>query len=202
MLQKVAALSAHFRNILGSPELPSGGIDLDHLYNQHQRADAATLTAAFTAAEARRAVFAMNPYSAPGPDGLGPGFYRAAWSTVERDVMHFLHDFHSGSMQLDCLNRAFIVLLPKKPGATSPADYHPISLQNCPVKILSKILTSRLQMQIQNLVDRSDGIHPWALNLRKLRLRHGARSMLPPSQAAYAGCQARLRQGIRLCKLG
>ena len=45
------------------------------------------------------------------------------------------------------------MLLPKKDAATSPSDYRPISLQNCPVKILTKILTTRLQAQIQSLVD-------------------------------------------------
>ena len=87
----------------------------------------------------------MNANSAPGPDGLGPGFYRAAWHTVKGDVMRFLEAFHSGSTQLESINRAHIVLLSKKTGATAPSDFRPISLQNCPVKILTKILTSRLQ---------------------------------------------------------
>ena len=95
----------------------------------------------------------MNANSTPGPDGLGPGFYKAAWQSVCPDVMRFLHGFHAGVAQLDCMNRAHIVLLPKKEAATTPSDFRPISLQNCPVKILSKILTTRLQDQIQCLVD-------------------------------------------------
>ena len=67
--------------------------------------------------------------------------------------MKFLADFHTGSVDLESINRALIVLLPKKAGATAPADFRPISLQNCPVKILTKILTTRLQNQIQSLVD-------------------------------------------------
>ena len=67
--------------------------------------------------------------------------------------MRFLEAFHSGSTQLESINRAHIVLLSKKTGATAPSDFRPISLQNCPVKILTKILTSRLQQQIQSLVD-------------------------------------------------
>ena len=54
---------------------------------------------------------------------------------------------------MERLNRAYIVLIPKKDGAATPDAFWPISLQNCPMKILSKLLTSRLQMQISNLVD-------------------------------------------------
>jgi len=43
---------------------------------------------------------------------------------------------------------------PAKQGSRHhPSDFRPIPLQNCPVKILTKILTTRLQGQIQSLVD-------------------------------------------------
>jgi hypothetical protein len=46
-----------------------------------------------------------------------------------------------------------MVLIPKKPGATEANAFLPISLQNCCIKILTKILTTRLQSQISRLVD-------------------------------------------------
>jgi hypothetical protein len=46
-----------------------------------------------------------------------------------------------------------MVLLPKKPSANVVSAFQPICLQNCCVKILSKILTTRLQAQINDLVD-------------------------------------------------
>ena len=65
-----------------------------------------------------------------------------------------LSSFHAGEVgDLGRLNRAAIVLLPKCTGATQPKDYRPISLQNWPMKVLSKILTSRLQRHISKLVD-------------------------------------------------
>jgi hypothetical protein len=36
----------------------------------------------------------MAADSAPGPDGVGPGFYAAAWGSVKDDVMSFLNAFH------------------------------------------------------------------------------------------------------------
>ena len=46
-----------------------------------------------------------------------------------------------------------MVLLPKKPDACTVDAFRPICLQNCCVKILAKILTTRLQLQISKLVD-------------------------------------------------
>ena len=45
------------------------------------------------------------------------------------------------------------MLNPKCPGAATPSSFLPVSLQNCPVKILTKVLTARLQKQVQRLVD-------------------------------------------------
>jgi hypothetical protein len=46
-----------------------------------------------------------------------------------------------------------MVLLPKKPGATEVHAFRPICLQNCTIKTITKILTTRLQAQIKELVD-------------------------------------------------
>ena len=143
----------HFTKLLGETDNTSWSFDVSQVYAHRPLVHGQSLTAPFTEEEAQLAVSSMNANSAPGPDGLGPGFYRAAWHTVKGDVMRFLEAFHSGSTQLESINRAHIVLLSKKTGATAPSDFRPISLQNCPVKILTKILTSRLQQQIQSLVD-------------------------------------------------
>lgn len=95
----------------------------------------------------------MNRHSAPGPDGFGPGFYAAAWDTVKDKVMNLVQAFATGEVDLDRINRAYIVLLPKKTGAVKPGDFRPICLQNCPMKILAKMLTTRLQQEIAKLID-------------------------------------------------
>jgi hypothetical protein len=53
---------------------------------------------------------------------------------------------------LDGLNRAFLVLLPKKDGARTAASFRPISLQGCLVKSFAKVMTNRLQPHISHLV--------------------------------------------------
>jgi hypothetical protein len=95
----------------------------------------------------------MNRNSAPGPDGFGPAFFTAAWGTVRTQILEFLHSFHSNAVQLERINRSYMVLIPKTPGATSVDAFRPICLQNYTVKILAKTLTYRLQKEIPNLID-------------------------------------------------
>ncbi|CAN6306644.1 unnamed protein product [Urochloa humidicola] len=80
----------------------------------------------------------MNAASAPGPDGVGPGFYAKTWDTTGMAVLQFLAAFHNGNLNLENIYRALIVLIPKKAGAVTPDAFRPISLQNCPVKILRR----------------------------------------------------------------
>jgi hypothetical protein len=56
------------------------------------------LTEPFTEEETKQALMAMNRNSAPGPDGFGPGFYRAAWATVKGQIMNFMTAFHQESV--------------------------------------------------------------------------------------------------------
>ena len=99
------------------------------------------------------AVKSMNRCSAPGPDGFGPSFYTATWGTVSEDGIQFLKDFQDDNVDMESVNRSYMVLLPKKPDANSVEAFRPICLQNCCVNILAKILTTRLQTQITKLLD-------------------------------------------------
>nr|XP_040251533.1 uncharacterized protein LOC120968669 [Aegilops tauschii subsp. strangulata] len=64
-----------------------------------------------------------------------------------------MRGFHDCSVDLCCINRAHIVLLPKGEGVLAPGGFRPISLQNGDVKIQCKVLTTRLQQQIADGVD-------------------------------------------------
>jgi hypothetical protein len=95
----------------------------------------------------------MNKNSSPGPDGFGPAFYSTFWDLVSPDVFRVFDAFFTGSIDLSRINRAFLVLLPKIDAANHPSLFRPISLQNCIMKAITKVLTSRLQQNIHALVD-------------------------------------------------
>jgi hypothetical protein len=71
---------------------------------------------------------------------------------VKDVVADFLDAFRAGDAALEVANCAFVVLLPKKEAALAAGDFRPVSLQNCAPKIALKILTSRLQPFVTNLV--------------------------------------------------
>lgn len=148
---KIRALTEYYRSALGTAPSTHWPFDVEALYRDRPQASAA-LVAPFSADEAWRAVRAMNAGSAPGPDGFGPSFYKSAWSTVCPEVRNFMNSFHAETLELERINRSFMVLLPKKPGAVTVDAFRPICLQNCSVKIASKSLTTRLQREIMLLV--------------------------------------------------
>lgn len=95
----------------------------------------------------------MNKFSSLGSDGFGPSFFQTFWDTVSPDVFAVFDSFCDGSIDLTRINRAFLVLLPKTDGANAPSLFRPISLQNCIMKAITRVLTTRLQAAIHSLVD-------------------------------------------------
>ena len=126
---------------------------VEPLYAAHKRVEARSLVKPFSSGESLVAVWGMNSNSTPGPDGFGPSFYKAAWPTVQDRVMAFLEAFHNQTVDLERINRSYIVLIPKTPAAVTVTAFRPICLQNCDIKIASKILTSRLQRELHELID-------------------------------------------------
>ena len=92
----------------------------------------------------------------PGPDGFTSDFYKHCWEIIKPDVLAAFHAFyihHNGA--LEHLNRAQVVLIPKKEIATEPKDFRPISLIHSFAKLLTKVMANRLAMYIDKLTSAS-----------------------------------------------
>lgn len=87
----------------------------------------------------------MPADKAPGPDGFNGVFLKKCWSLIKEDIYKMCEDFYNERIDLAPLNSSFIVLVPKISSPISANDYRPISLLNCCVKILTKLLADRLQ---------------------------------------------------------
>jgi hypothetical protein len=124
---KVHALTEHFKGIIGIPGSSVWHFSCAQLYQDLPQARD-DLTLPITEQEAVAAIKSMNRCSAPGPDGFGPSFYTAAWQTVREAVLSFLTAFYEGNVQLERVNRSHMVLVPKKPEATTVDAYRPICL--------------------------------------------------------------------------
>jgi hypothetical protein len=133
---KTAALTDFFKSIIGVPRdsVPS---NLQHIYID-KSTPSRSIRTPFTEQETKSALLSMNLNSAPGPDGFGLAFYRAAWETVKVQVMNFMSAFHGGPINLDLINKSHMVLIPKKLAAVGVDSFRPICLQNCSLKFFQK----------------------------------------------------------------
>ncbi|XP_026399242.1 uncharacterized protein LOC113295103 [Papaver somniferum] len=78
--------------------------------------------------EVKDAMFQINAWAAPGPDGYQAGFYQQCWDIVGRDIVHLVQQFFASGQFPSHINQTFQVLIPKQEIATKPGDYRPISL--------------------------------------------------------------------------
>jgi hypothetical protein len=93
-----------------------------------------------------------NGDKAPGPDGFTMAFFQHCWRVVEVDVMAVFEEFHEFCTFEKSLNATFLSLIPKKQNASNIRDFRPISLIGCVYKLLSKVLTNRLKIVMENLI--------------------------------------------------
>jgi hypothetical protein len=84
----------------------------------------------------------------PGPDGFNGVFLKKCWHIIKEGIYELCFDFFNGIVDLQAINNSFITLIPKVNSPTTVNDFRPISLINCIVKIITKLMGNRLQSVI------------------------------------------------------
>jgi len=99
------------------------------------------------------AIRQMPQNKAPGPDGFTGHFFNSYWQIIQHDVSAAINSLYNMRCHdLNLLNKANIILIPKKEGAEDIRDYRPISLIHAIAKIISKLLALRLAPLINELI--------------------------------------------------
>lgn len=114
-----------------------------------------SLEAPFSREEIKRATFDLGADKALRPDGFPISFFQKYWYIIEKDILTLCVDFHNGSINLERINWASIALIPKNNSHEVSTNFRPISHINSGLKIMSKILASRLSKLIDSLTDKS-----------------------------------------------
>ena len=65
------------------------------------------------------------------------------------------HDFYAGAIPIECINTAYITLIPKVSSPEGINDFRPISLVSLPLKFLTKHLANRMQNILIPLVHKN-----------------------------------------------
>ncbi|WOL04577.1 mitochondrial import receptor subunit TOM40-1-like [Canna indica] len=95
----------------------------------------------------------MGKDKALGPDGLSAEFFIATWSIISGDITRVLNELMFENGEMERVNKSFIILIPKVNGANTISQFRPISLTTSIIKILSKILATKLKRHMDTLVD-------------------------------------------------
>jgi len=103
------------------------------------------LIRSFSRDEVEATLKSMEPFSAPGPDGMPPTFFQTYWSIVGDDISSAILNCLNNCSLLAAINHTFIILIPKVKSPEFFFDFRLISLCNVIYKLVSKVLANRLQ---------------------------------------------------------
>lgn len=94
----------------------------------------------------------LNANKAPGPDGLSSGFYKSTLSFIGKDFIKGISHFFKTGFLPSAANATILSLVPKRPGASSVADYRPISCCTTIYKVISKLLVKHLRLFLPDFI--------------------------------------------------
>jgi hypothetical protein len=94
----------------------------------------------------------MPPDKAPRLDGFNGVFIKKCWDIIKEDIYLLCSQFFKGDVSVQAINNSFITLVPKVNSSTTLNNFRPISLLNCVVKIITKLLGDRIQKVILSLM--------------------------------------------------
>lgn len=89
-------------------------------------------------------VLSLANNRASGPDGLPNEFAKFYWPDIKTDIMSLINGFYDRSINIEALNTANIVMIPKREGVVQLKEFRPISIISLVPKIISKLLARRL----------------------------------------------------------
>lgn len=102
--------------------------------------------------EIEAALKSIGDLKAPGVDGFGAKFFKAAWCTVKNDVTRTVLDFFRDGGFDARFNRTLVTLIPKHDQAIKVKDYRPISCCTTVYKIISKVIANRLSKVLGSII--------------------------------------------------
>ena len=105
--------------------------------------------------EIKNAFFSMHSNKAPGPDGYNSYFFKDSWAITGPSIVAAIKEFFLNRELLKESNTTLIALIPKVPNPSKMGEFRPISCYNIIYKCISKIIASRLQLILPDMVDQA-----------------------------------------------
>ncbi|XP_012845938.1 PREDICTED: uncharacterized protein LOC105965938 [Erythranthe guttata] len=102
--------------------------------------------------EVYKAIKDLSPDSAPGQDGFTGYFYVRCWSIIKEDFMLLVSGYFQGDYLSKCMSTTLLFLLPKVSNPENLTQFRPISLGNFANKVISRIIASRLNAVLPQII--------------------------------------------------
>jgi hypothetical protein len=125
---------------------------LDNVKNKISLAQRASLDQGITLEELEKAVKKLQKGKSPGPDGIPAEFYQLFWDKIQTMYLDFIN-----AVKRSCFpankNVSITTLIFKEKGERcSLKNYRPITLMNVDIKILTKLLSIRLNLVLPTII--------------------------------------------------
>ena len=142
-------------NLLGTASESLDAIDLDTIRNGPQLTNdqKRMLIQPVTDNEITKIVKGLNDNKAPGIDGFNSKFFKASWSIIGKKVTHAVKDFFKTGKMLKAISNSLVTLIPKTDNAKTIKEYRPISCCTTMYKVISKIITKRMSLVLDTIID-------------------------------------------------
>lgn len=110
------------------------------------------LLAPFSGEEVKKALFGIGDLKAPGPDGLHAIFYKRFWGMLGEDLVTEVLEAVNTYSVPQGWNDTAIVMIPKCENPEKVSQFRPISLSNVVYKVISKMLSNRLNSILPDII--------------------------------------------------
>ena len=164
VLAASTSLNDHFHHIVHDPECSY------HLPHGPAMQGALTSLVDVTEQDVEYRLFTLKPGTAPGPDGLLPGFLKTMAAILAPSLARIFSSSLCNGIFPSALRYANVtpILKSTRSDAFSPTSYRPISLTS----ILAKVLESIVLDQLASHMDPNDYLHDYQFGFRPHRSVH------------------------------
>ena len=107
------------------------------------------LARGFTSCEIKKALFDIQPYKTPGPDGFQALFYQKYWDLTGKKLTQVALEVLDGNPVPRELNDTFLVLISKVDNPQVVSQLLPIGLCNVTYKVITKAIINMLKANPQ-----------------------------------------------------
>ncbi|XP_075076119.1 uncharacterized protein LOC107763904 [Nicotiana tabacum] len=148
------------RGLLGSSatQLPMINYDIMKNGNVLNMSQQLQLIRPVSREEVKQALLGINDNKAPGCDGYNSYFFKKTWHIVGEEITAAVQDFFENADMCKAINCTTITLIPKIQNPTNIRDFRPISCCTVLYKLISKVITTRMQGVMDRLVDNCQAV--------------------------------------------